>query len=168
MVNCQQMDYRFTIIIPVYNEADNLLRVEKELTDYLENASLPTKILFVNDGSQDESQSIIETICDRQVNFDFILFDKNYGLSAALKAGFNNVDTELTGYMDADLQTTPKDFDLLLEHIDNYDLVTGVRINRKDGFLKNLSSKVANKIRRAFTNDGMDDTGCPLKVIKTV
>jgi hypothetical protein len=64
-------------------------------------------------------------------------------------------------------QTAPEDFNLLLEHIGEYDLVTGVRANRKDSFVKNMSSKIANGIRRAFTHDGMDDTGCPLKVIKT-
>ena len=59
------------------------------------------------------------------------------------------------------------DFNLLLDHIDAFDLVTGVRSNRKDSFVKNMSSKIANGIRRSFTHDGMDDTGCPLKVIKT-
>ena len=71
------------------------------------------------------------------------------------------------GYIDSDLQTTPEDFDLLLEHIEAYDLVTGVRSNRQDSVVKNMSSTIANGIRRAFTNDGMDDTGCPLKVMKT-
>jgi len=88
-------------------------------------------------------------------------------LSTAIKAGFDHVNTPLVGYIDADLQTSPQDFNLLLEHIEDYDLVTGVRSNRKDSFVKNMSSKIANGIRRAFTNDGMDDTGCPLKVIKT-
>jgi hypothetical protein len=77
------------------------------------------------------------------------------------------VETSLTGYIDADLQTHPQDFDLLLEYVEDYDLVTGVRADRKDAFVKNTSSKIANGIRRAFTKDGMDDTGCPLKIIKT-
>ena len=88
-------------------------------------------------------------------------------MSAAIKAGFDYTKTELVGYIDSDLQTAPEDFNLLLEHIGTYDLVTGVRANRKDSFVKNMSSKIANGIRRAFTHDGMDDTGCPLKVIKT-
>ena len=167
MTNYRQMDVRFTIIIPVYNEADNLIRVEQELSDYLKIATLPTKILFVNDGSEDNSQLIIEDICKRRHNFNFLLFSKNYGLSAALKAGFDYADTELIGYIDADLQTSPEDFNLLLEHIDYYDLVTGVRSKRKDTILKKWSSILANRIRRVFTNDGMDDTGCPLKVIRT-
>jgi glycosyltransferase involved in cell wall biosynthesis len=161
------MDYKFTIIVPVYNEEDNLERVEKELLAYSEIASVPTCILFVNDGSKDKSLELIEDICLRNANFSYISFAENRGLSTAIKAGFDYVKTELVGYIDSDLQTTPKDFNLLLEHIGEYDLVTGVRANRKDSFVKNMSSTIANGIRRAFTHDGMDDTGCPLKVIKT-
>lgn len=159
--------YEFTIIVPVYNEEDNLERVEKELLAYTKIASKRTGILFVNDGSKDNSQSLIENICNRQESFNYISFKENRGLSAAIKAGFDHVESELLGYIDSDLQTTPTDFNLLLEHIGKYDLVTGVRANRKDSFVKNMSSKIANGIRRAFTHDGMDDTGCPLKVIKT-
>ena len=161
------MPYQFTIIVPVYNEQDNLLRVEKELQNYIKIAKKSTKVLFVNDGSKDNSQEIIEEICKRNDAFSFICFEKNRGLSAAIKAGFDNVDTELVGYIDSDLQTAPEDFNLLLEDIGEYDLVTGVRSDRKDSFVKNMSSKIANGIRRSFTHDGMDDTGCPLKVIKS-
>ncbi|WP_340077467.1 glycosyltransferase [Leptobacterium sp. I13] len=161
------MNYEFTIIIPVYNEEENLKRVEQELSNYLKIASRKTKVLFVNDGSKDNSQELIEVICHRNLDFNFIQFAKNCGLSAAIKAGIDYVDTELTGYIDADLQTSPEDFNLLLEYIGEYDLVTGVRADRKDSFVKNMSSIIANGIRRAFTHDGMDDTGCPLKVIKT-
>lgn len=161
------MNYEFTIIVPVYNEEDNLLRLETELLNYIKIANKTTKILFVNDGSIDKSATLIEKICDRNHDFDFICLNKNRGLSEALKTGFNEVDTELLGYIDSDLQTTPEDFNLLLEEIDKYDLITGVRIDRKDGFIKNLSSKVANRIRQIFTHDEIDDTGCPLKVIKS-
>jgi len=161
------MNYRFTIIVPVYNEEDNLERVEKELLAFTKIAMLPTSILFVNDGSKDNSQDFIEDICTRNDCFNFILFKENRGLSAAIKAGFDTIQTEFIGYIDSDLQTAPEDFNLLLEHITDYDLVTGVRANRKDSFVKNMSSTIANGIRRAFTHDGMDDTGCPLKVIKT-
>ncbi len=161
------MNYQFTIIVPVYNEEDNLFRVEKELLAYTKIATKATKILFVNDGSKDKSQELIETICNRNPEFSFISFKENRGLSAAIKAGFDYTETELVGYIDSDLQTSPEDFNLLLEHIGPYDLVTGVRENRKDSFVKNMSSTIANGIRRSFTHDGMDDTGCPLKVIKT-
>ncbi|WP_313111182.1 glycosyltransferase family 2 protein [Aequorivita sediminis] len=159
--------YEFTIIVPVYNEEENLERVEKELLAYTKIASKKTSILFVNDGSSDNSQTIIEAICERNDAFNFISFKDNRGLSAAIKAGFDTVESPLVGYIDSDLQTDPEDFNLLLKHIDAYDLVTGVRADRKDKFVKNMSSKIANGIRRTFTHDGMDDTGCPLKVIKT-
>ncbi len=161
------MTYKFTIVIPVYNEEANLERVETELSNYLKIASVPTSILFVNDGSKDKSQALIDSICTRNEAFEYILFKENRGLSTALKAGFDHVDSELVGYIDSDLQTAPEDFNKLLEHIDTHQLVTGVRAIRKDSFVKNISSKIANKIRRAITNDGMDDTCCPLKVIKT-
>lgn len=161
------MNYEFTIIVPVYNEEDNLIRVEKELSAYIKIAAKKTKILFVNDGSSDNSQKLIEKICSKNSDFDFIRFEENCGLSAAIAAGFKHTDTELVGYIDSDLQTAPSDFNNLLEFIPEYDLVTGVRANRKDSFVKNMSSTIANGIRRSFTHDGMDDTGCPLKVIKT-
>ena len=161
------MNYELTIIVPVYNEEDNLMRVEKELTDYIKQAKIPVEVLFVNDGSKDNSQQFIDNICNNNAVFKSICFDKNYGLSAAIKAGFDNTNTSLVGYIDSDLQTSPMDFDLLLDHIDDHELVTGVRANRKDSFVKNISSLIANNIRRSFTHDGMDDTGCPLKIIKT-
>lgn len=159
--------YDFTIIVPVYNEEDNLNRVEKELLAYTNMAIKKTAILFVNDGSTDKSQAMIESICAKNEAFGYISFKKNKGLSAAIKAGIDHVSTDLVGYIDSDLQTSPEDFNKLLEHIDTYDLVTGVRADRKDNFIKNMSSTIANSIRRGFTHDGMDDTGCPLKVLKT-
>ena len=159
--------YEFTIIVPVYNEEENLIRVEKELLAYAKIATKTTSFLFVNDGSKDNSQALIEDICKRNEEFHFISFKENRGLSAAIKAGFDYVDSPLVGYIDSDLQTAPEDFNLLLERIGEYDLVTGFRADRKDKFVKNMSSKIANGIRRAFTHDGMDDTGCPLKVIKS-
>lgn len=161
------MAYQLTIVVPLYNEAENLPRVEEAFTEYFKIAAVKTKVLFVNDGSQDQSQEIIEAICARNPDFQYLSFAQNRGLSAAIKAGFDHVDTELLGYIDSDLQTTPKDFNKLLEYIGDYDLVTGVRADRKDSFVKNMSSRIANGIRRSFTHDGMDDTGCPLKIIKT-
>lgn len=161
------MKYDFTIIVPIYNEEDNIKRLEKELKDFSNIAVKKTKFLLINDGSSDNSQQLIEEICNQNTNFNYIQFKKNCGLSAAIKAGFDACTTELVGYIDADLQTTPNDFNLLLAEIENYELITGVRSNRKDSFVKNMSSTIANGIRRSFTHDGMDDTGCPLKVIKT-
>ena len=157
----------FTIIVPVYNEELNLKRVEKELLSFIKIAKKKTTILFINDGSTDNSQQIIEDICQKNIEFRFIHFKNNKGLSAALKAWFDNIDTPLLGYIDADLQTSPKDFNILLNHTEHYDLVTGIRTQRKDSLIKKISSKISNKIRTIFTNDGMEDSCCPLKIIKT-
>ena len=161
------MSTEFTIIIPIYNEEDNLIRLEETMNQFLSNSIKQTEILLINDGSKDKSLVLIKEICSRNQAFHYISFDKNYGLSAAIKAGFDTVESKWVGYIDADLQTDPEDFNKLLALADQYDLVTGVRADRKDSFVKNMSSKIANSIRRAFTNDGMDDTGCPLKVIDT-
>jgi glycosyltransferase involved in cell wall biosynthesis len=159
--------YDFTIIVPVYNEEENLPMVEKVLIEYLNIAILKTSVLFVNDGSTDGGEALIKDICNRHPAFKFISFKKNMGLSTALKAGFDSTESTWLGYMDSDLQTLPEDFNLLLKHIDEYELITGFRSRRKDSFGKHLSSKVANGFRRFFTQDGISDTGCPLKVIKT-
>lgn len=161
------MDYDFTVVIPVYNEAANLERLEQACNQFINVSPVKTSILLVNDGSADNSQAMIENICNRSNHFHYISFEKNAGLSAAIKAGFDHVQSELVGYMDADLQTTPDDFLVLLKEMGDNALITGVRSGRKDSFVKNTSSTIANKIRRAFTHDGMDDTGCPLKIIRT-
>jgi len=160
--------YQLTIIVPIYNEESNLKRLSEKLLLYFENSSVLAKALFIDDGSKDKSLELIKEICAKNNNIEYISFEDNQGLSSAIKAGFDHVKTPLTGYIDADLQTDPEDFDLLLPHIYKYDLVTGNRNhNRKDVFVKNISSKIANVIRRTFTHDGVEDTGCPLKIIKT-
>ena len=91
--------YEFTIIVPVYNEEENLLQVEKELIAYIKTALLITSILFVDDGSTDNSEELIKAICERNSAFHFISFKENQGLSTALKAGFDLVDSPWLGYM---------------------------------------------------------------------
>jgi len=161
------MNYALTIIVPVFNEQDNLQRLEKELSNFLQIAAKPACVLLVNDGSSDNSLAMMQDICQRNKAFHYLSFVQNCGLSAAIKAGFDAATTPWVGYIDSDLQTDPEDFNVLLAHAETHALVTGVRANRKDDFVKNMSSKIANGIRRAFTHDGMDDTGCPLKIIRT-
>ena len=157
----------FTIIIPVYNEEENLIQVEKALINFIPTCKRTTCVLFVNDGSKDKSEDIIQDICSRNSNFYFISLKKNEGLSTALKAGIDWAESPFLGYMDSDLQTDPNDFNILLEQIEYYDLVNGIRMGRKDTVLKKISSRFANRFRRLFTKDIMLDTGCPLKVMKT-
>ncbi len=161
------MSYELTIVVPVYNEADNLLRVERALAAYLPTAEIRTKVLFVNDGSSDNSLALIEQITARQPDFEYISLEENQGLSTVLKVGFDRTHTRWVGYIDSDLQTTPEDFNKLLKYRDEYELVTGIRADRKDSFVKNASGRIAKLIRWAFTRDGVQDTGCPLKVIRT-
>jgi len=161
------MAAEFTIVVPLYNEEESLQRLGKALAEFIVHSAISTEVLFVNDGSTDGSQDLLESICAANEAYHYLLFEKNCGLSAAIKAGFHHAESPYVGYIDADLQTTPMDFSLLLADRANYDLVTGVRAKRKDSALKLFSSRVANGIRRSFTNDGASDTGCPLKVFKT-
>ena len=160
-------DYRFTIIIPVFNEEDNIHTLEERLAAFLPECREKACVLFVDDGSTDASAERLREICARNPGFFHIGFVKNAGLSAALKAGIDFTESEYLGYMDADLQTAPEDFNLLLEHIADYTMVTGIRANRKDTPFKRFQSKFANGFRRMMTHDGATDTGCPLKVLHT-
>jgi len=160
-------DYKFTIIVPIYNEEDNISSLEERLSAFLPTCKEKACVLFVNDGSSDRSAEKLEEICARNKDFLFMGFEKNAGLSAALKAGIDYTFSEYCGYMDADLQTAPEDFNLLLEDIASYTMVIGIRADRKDSFFKNLQSKIANGFRRMMTSDGAIDTGCPLKVLHT-
>lgn len=159
--------FGFTIIVPVYDEEDNLPRLEDALSQYLRKAPKKSCVLFVDDGSRDRSRQLLREICNRHDDMFFLSFRKNAGLSAALKAGIDHTFSPLIGYIDADLQTTPEDFDLLLPHAEEYALVTGIRAGRKDSFVKKASSKIANGCRRMMTHDNAVDTGCPLKVMQT-
>ena len=161
------MKNSLTIIVPAYNEADCIEALVKDVNAFLDTASIPVTVLFVNDGSTDNTQELIEKICHQDKRYHFIQLAQNRGLSTAFKAGIDHVTSTLIGYIDADLQTTASDFPKLLEFIPEYDMVLGIRVNRRDGFVKRMSSLIANSIRRSLIHDGISDTGCPLKIIKT-
>lgn len=163
----QTKNYEFTILVPVYNEEGNIYFLEEKLQHFLPQSLYPACVVFVNDGSTDDSLNRIRQICERNSDFFYLSLEKNGGLSAALKAGIDYTFSTYVGYMDADLQTDPEDFNLLLKEIEAYEMVTGIRANRKDSFFKNLQSKIANGFRRMMTHDGVSDTGCPLKVMHT-
>lgn len=163
----QSANYQFTIIVPVYNEEENIHALEIRLNEFLMSAPMSSCVLFVNDGSRDSSRERILDVCTRNPHFFYIDLARNAGLSAAMKAGIDYTESPYVGYMDADLQTTPEDFNLLLKEITNYELVMGIRANRQDSAFKKIQSKIANGFRRLMTNDGVEDTGCPLKVMHT-
>ena len=155
-----------TIIVPVYNEEACLPKFREEADRFILTGAVKAEVLFVNDGSSDSSLEIIQSICKGGGPYHAISLQRNYGLSTALKAGIDHCDSALMGYMDADLQTSAEDFLTLLPFISEYDLVLGIRRQRQDSSLKKLSSKIANTVRRAILKDGIEDTGCPLKIIK--
>ncbi len=160
-------EYEFTIIVPIYNEQDNMERLEKALRDYLPTALYKSCVLLINDGSKDNSLQMIKDICRRNNDFFYISSSVNHGLSTAMKAGIDTVESKYIGYIDSDLQTTPEDFNLLLQYAPDYQLVSGIRAKRKDSWFKKLQSKIANGFRRKMTGDTATDTGCPLKVMWT-
>lgn len=162
-----QNQFKATIIIPVFNEVDNLDRIESVFNDFFLISSLKCKVLFIDDGSTDGSFEKIISICKNNASYEYLKFKKNRGLSTAIKAGIDCCTTELVGYIDADLQTIPEDFNLLFESIHEFDAVVGFRAKRKDTINKKVQSLFANSIRRALINDGIKDTGCPLKIIKS-
>lgn len=160
-------DYGFTILVPVYNEEDNIDALEERLSAYLPRCSRKACALFIDDGSLDSSGARIISACRRHEDFFYIRFEKNRGLSAALKAGFDYAGSELVGYMDADLQTAPEEFELLLAQMDGCAMAIGIRAERKDSLFKRFQSRIANGFRRMMTHDGAADTGCPLKVLRS-
>jgi glycosyltransferase involved in cell wall biosynthesis len=160
-------NYEFTVIVPVFNEEDNIYAIEKKLSQFIAQSALSSCILFVNDCSSDHSNDRIIEACSRQKHFYHLSLKKNSGLSAALKAGIDATWSTYVGYIDADLQTTPEDFHLLIPYVEDYELVMGIRVKRDDSFVKRASSRIANGFRRFMTKDGVSDTGCPLKIMKT-
>lgn len=160
-------EYRFTVIVPVYDEQDNIERLEAELGAFLKTAAMKSCVLFVDDGSHDRSAQMLAEVCGRHDDMFYLSLARNRGLSAALKAGIDHTFSEFVGYIDADLQTAPEDFNMLLQYAPDHTLVTGIRTGRKDSFVKKASSRFANGFRRMMTKDGATDTGCPLKVMKT-
>lgn len=156
-----------TIIAPVYNEVESLPRFREEMDLFLKESPVQCQVLFVNDGSTDGSLQLIKTICQQDVRYGYISLAQNGGLSAALKAGFDHVQTPFTGYIDTDLQTSPQDFKRYFAHLNTYAMVNGIRAKRHDSLLKKMSSTLANGFRRRMIQDGIQDTCCPLKIMHT-
>ncbi|MCM1291192.1 MAG: glycosyltransferase family 2 protein [Prevotella sp.] len=159
--------YDLTILVPAYNEEDNISRLENSFDAFLPVSKLSACVLFIDDGSTDNTLAKLKDLCSRHEDFYYLSLKKNSGLSAAMKAGIDFTKSKYVGYIDADLQTAPEDFNLLIPHLDNHELVMGIRTNRKDSTFKKIQSRIANGFRRMMTHDGVSDTGCPLKIMHT-
>lgn len=149
---------KISIIIPFYNEKENVVAVLEETR--LTNPD--AEIIAVNDGSHDATESLIKKFKDVRL----VSFPKNLGQSAALYAGLLAASHPLCVLMDGDGQNDPADIPMLVLESQNYDVVCGYRKNRKDSWQVKAASKVANKVRKFFTGDTVRDAGCTLKVIR--
>jgi dolichol-phosphate mannosyltransferase len=150
-----------SVVVPLYNEEENVSILQRELTDAL--TGLDFEIIFVDDGSRDETVSRI--MPDPRIRV--LRFEKNAGQSAAIFAGLQAVRSEIAVLIDGDLQNDPADILRLLAEISRgADLVCGYRAQRKDTVVKRLTSRIANFVRSRFTRDGVRDTGCTLKAMR--
>jgi dolichol-phosphate mannosyltransferase len=150
-----------SVVIPLYNEEQSVAILQREFADAL--TGLDYEIIFVDDGSQDETVARIAPNPRTRV----LHFERNAGQSAAIFAGLQAVRSEVAVLIDGDLQNDPADIPRLLEEISRgADLVCGYRARRKDTLLKRITSRVANFVRSRFTRDGVRDTGCTLKAMR--
>jgi len=157
-----------TLVIPVYNEATNLAELHKEITDSCQNLKKSYEILFVDDGSRDDSLLICKRLLKKDPRIRIIQLRKNFGQTAALSAGFDHARGDIIITLDADLQNDPKDFGLFIEKIEEgYDLVNGWRVKRKDKFItRRLPSDLANWMISRMTGIKLHDYGCTLKAFR--
>ncbi len=155
-----------SIIIPIYNEATNLEILAKKIS--LSLKSYNYEVIFINDGSVDESLNILNNIVKNNNNFLCVNFKRNYGQTAALQAGFDYATGKVIVAMDGDLQNDPEDIPKLLKKInEGYDVVSGWRKNRQDNNLSRiLPSKIANYIISKISGVKLHDYGCTLKAYK--
>jgi len=150
-----------SVVVPLFNEEQSVAILQRELADAL--TGLDYEIIFVDDGSQDETVARIAADPRTRV----LRFKKNAGQSAAIFAGLQAVRSEVAVLIDGDLQNDPADIPRLLAEISRgADLVCGYRAQRKDTLLKRITSRVANFVRSRFTRDGVRDTGCTLKAMR--
>lgn len=150
-----------SVVVPLFNEEENVPILQSELAAAL--TGLDYEIIFVDDGSSDQT---VERIAPGPA-IRVLRFEKNAGQSAALYAGLHKARGATAVLIDGDLQNDPGDIPRLLAEIERgADLVCGYRAQRKDTFVKRVTSRVANFVRSRFTKDGVRDTGCTLKAMR--
>ena len=155
-----------SIVIPVYNEASSLIELYEEIKVNVSSFSL-WEILFIDDGSTDESGEIIRSLYEKDKRIKLIQFHRNYGKSAALSEGFNMATGNYILTMDADLQDDPAEIDNLYKKIlEGYDLISGWKKLRKDPLSKRLPSKFFNRVTRLMTGVKIHDFNCGIKLYR--
>jgi len=157
---------QISVVIPVYNEEENLEILMEELTAVLNETHRNYEVILVDDGSSDRSFQIMEKMAGQDSHVTVIRFKRNAGQSAAFDAGFKLAKGEVVVTLDSDLQNDPQDIPLLLEKMGEYDMVCGVRMKRMDSWIRLASSKIANYVRNRLSDEEVTDTGCSLKAYR--
>ena len=142
-----------SIVIPAYNEEENLNSLISELRGVLDGLGRSYEIIIVDDGSRDRSFEILKEIAYKDPRIKGIRFRQNKGQTAAFDAGFKTAQGDTVITMDADLQNDPHDIPLLLEKIGEFDAVCGWRYRRRDPWIKIISSKIANFVRNKLSQE---------------
>jgi glycosyltransferase involved in cell wall biosynthesis len=155
-----------SIVVPAYNEAENLVPLTSAITESLAAHGRPYELLFVDDGSVDHTAQVLCDLAGQYRQVRSIRLRHNAGQSAALDAGFKHVRGCIVVTLDADLQNDPRDIPRVIEMLKDYDVVCGIRQDRQDTWLRRLSSRFANDVRRRVLHDDVVDVGCSLRAYR--
>ena len=161
-------DLDVSIVIPIYNEVDNIGIFHRSLIPVLERLDRSWEVIYVDDGSRDGSSDALADLVDRDANIRLIAFRRNFGQTAAMSAGIEYSRGRVVITMDGDCQNDPADIPRLLEKLDDgYDVVSGWRAHRQDArIVRKLPSKVANGLISRVTGVPLHDYGCTLKAYR--
>jgi len=157
-----------SVFLPVYNEQDNIKQLDLKLTEALEKLGRSYEVIYVDDGSTDQSLAKLREIAMRDTRVRVVSLRRNYGQTAAMSAGIDHARGQILIPMDADLQNDPADISRLLEKLDEgYDVVSGWRKDRKDRWLtRRLPSRMANTLVAKLSGVDLHDFGCSLKAYR--
>jgi len=162
----QNEQIEISVVVPVYNEEGNLPVLIPALVEVLKNLGRSYEMIFVDDGSSDESRRILKEMASEHASLRILRFKENRGLSTALVAGMREARGEIIVTLDSDLQNDPADIPRLLEYLDRYDMATGWRQKREDKWLKKISSKIGNAVRNWVSGENIQDSACTLRAFK--
>lgn len=157
---------KYSLVIPLKNESSNIKDLIAEIEPVMQGLQETWELICVDDGSTDNTLQILKELRAQKPFIKLISFDKNYGQSSAFQAGFKTALGEYVITLDGDGQNDPADIPKLLAFAPHFDLVCGIRTNRRDTWLKRVISKCANRLRNWLCEDGVSDTGCSLKVYR--
>lgn len=158
-----------SVVIPVFNESGNLPELHKRLKVVMDELNKNYELIYINDGSTDDSLEILRDIQKNDEKITVIDFRRNFGQTAAFAAGIDYANGEKIVTIDSDLENFPEDIpELLIKMDEGYDIVSGWRLNRKDHYwLRILPSKIANNIISYMCGIKLHDYGCSLKVYRS-